>query len=65
MEFNPDLAWDQMTLDQKFAFIIERMDNLRDTKRSLQVELHSLLGKLLSIDSKLSNLAQNLNREDT
>ena len=54
-----------MTLDQKFVFIAERADNLTDAKRSLQIELHSLLGKLLSIDSKLSTLAQKLNRKDT
>jgi hypothetical protein len=57
MKFNPNLAWDQMTLDQKFVSIAERADNLTDAKRSLQIELHSLLGKLLSIDSKLSTLA--------
>jgi hypothetical protein len=57
MKFNPNLAWDQMTLDQKFVSIAERADNLTDAKRFLQIELHSLLGKLLSIDSKLSTLA--------
>ena len=65
MKLNPNLAWDQMTLDEKFVFIADRADNLTDAKRSLQVELHSLLGKLLSINSKLSTLTQKLNRKDT
>ena len=64
MKLNPNLAWDQMTLHQKFVFIAERADNLADAKRSLQIELHSLLGKLLSIDSKLSTLTEKLNRKD-
>jgi hypothetical protein len=65
MKLSPNVAWDQMTLDQKFVFIAERADNLTDAKRSLQIELHSLLGKLLSIDSKLSTLTQKLNRKET
>ena len=65
MKLNPNLSWDQMTLYQKFVLVAERADNLTDAKRSLQIELHSLLGKLLSIDSKLSTLAQKLNRKDT
>ena len=54
-----------MTLDQKFVFIAERADDLAYAKRSLQIEVHSFLGKFLSIDSKLSTLAQQLNRKDT
>ena len=65
MRLQPNLAWDQMTLDQKFVFIAERADDLAYAKRSLQIEVHSLLGKFLSIDSKLSTLAQQLNRKDT
>jgi hypothetical protein len=65
MKLKPNLAWDQMTLEQKFVFIAERADSLTDAKRSLQIEIHSLLGKLLSVDSKLSTLAQQLNRKDT
>jgi hypothetical protein len=65
MKLKPNLAWDQMTLEQKFVSIVERADNLADTKRSLQIDLQSLLGKLLSVDSKLSALTQELEREDT
>jgi hypothetical protein len=54
-----------MTLYQKLVFVAERADNLTDAQRSLQIELRSLLGKLLSIDSKLSTLTQKLNRKDT
>ena len=65
MKLNRNLSWDQMTLYQKLAFVAERADNLTDAQRSLQIELRSLLGKLLSIDSKLSTLTQKLNRKDT
>jgi len=64
MKLNRNLSWDQMTLYQKLV-VAERADNLTDAQRSLQIELHSLLGKLLSIDSKLSTLTQKLNRKDT
>ena len=65
MKLNRNLSWDQMTLYQKLVLVAERADNLTDAQRSLQIELHSLLGKLLSINSKLSTLAQKLNRKDT
>jgi hypothetical protein len=28
MKLKPNLAWDQMTLEQKFVFIAERADSL-------------------------------------
>lgn len=41
-------AWDQMTLEQKFSFLNQWAENLANENRSLQVELHSLLGKIMS-----------------
>ena len=39
-------------------FLREWAENLTDTHRSLQIEIHSLLGKLMRIDAKLSDLTQ-------
>jgi DNA-binding transcriptional regulator YbjK len=47
----------QMTLEQKFKFLREWAEDLTDTHRSLQIEIHSLLGKLLRIDANLSDAA--------
>jgi hypothetical protein len=55
-------AWDQMTLEQKFAFLNELADNLADENRSLQVDIYSLLGKLFSVESKLSDLNRKLSQ---
>jgi hypothetical protein len=63
MKLHPSPAWDQMTLEQKFMFLREWAENLTDTHRSLQIEIHSLLGKLMRIDAKLSDLTQQLNRK--
>jgi hypothetical protein len=49
-------ARDQMTLEQKFAFLCEWADDLADANRSLKIEIHSLLGKILSLDSKVAHL---------
>jgi hypothetical protein len=51
-----------MTPEQKFAFLNEWAENLTNANRSLQIELHSFLGKVLSVESKISNLKQQLNR---
>ena len=60
MEFDSYEAWDQMTLEQKFAFLCGRVDHLTGANRSLKVEIHSLLGKTLSLDSKITALKQRL-----
>jgi hypothetical protein len=62
MVTRPHPAWDQMTPEQKFAFLNEWAENLTNANRSLQIELHSFLGKVLSVESKISNLKQQLNR---
>jgi hypothetical protein len=56
MAGNSYQAWDQMTLEQKFALLNEWAANLANENRSLQVEIYSLFGKILSVESKLSDL---------
>jgi hypothetical protein len=65
MEPHPYPALDQMTLDQKFAFLNEWVENLTNGNRSLQIEINSLLGKLLKLESKVSDLKEQLNKNDT
>jgi hypothetical protein len=60
MEPNPSPAWDQMTLEEKFAFLCERAESLATDKRSLQIDIHSLLGKCLALDSKISKVELSL-----
>jgi hypothetical protein len=56
MAGNSYQAWNQMTLEQKFALLNEWEANLANENRSLQVEIYSLFGKILSVESKLSDL---------
>jgi hypothetical protein len=50
-----------MTSEQKFAFLEEWAENLAVVNRSLNIDILSLLGKLLKLDSKISDLKQQLN----
>ena len=50
-----------MTSEQKFAFLEEWAENLAVANRSLNIDIRSLLGKLLKLDSKISDLKQQLN----
>ena len=50
MVTHPRPAWDQMTPEQKFAFLNEWAENLANANRSLQIDLHSLLGKVLKLE---------------
>jgi len=50
-----------MTREQKFAFLEEWAENLATANRSLNIDIRSLLGKLLKLDSKISDLKQQLN----
>ena len=49
-----------MTLEEKFAFLCERAESLATDKRSLQIDIHSLLGKCLALDSKISKVELSL-----
>jgi hypothetical protein len=53
---DPCPAWNQMTPEQKFAFLEELAENLATANRSLNIDIRSLLGKLLKLDSKISDL---------
>jgi hypothetical protein len=57
---DPCPVWDQMTPEQKFAYLEEWAENLATANRSLNIDIRSLLGKLLKIDSKISKLKQQL-----
>jgi hypothetical protein len=61
MVSDPCPDWDQMTREQKFAFLEEWAENLATANRSLNIDIRSLLGKLLKLDSKISHLKQQLN----
>jgi hypothetical protein len=50
-----------MTREQKFASLEEWAENLATANRSLNIDIRSLLGKLLKLDSKISDLKQQLN----
>jgi hypothetical protein len=53
--------WDQTTPEQKFAFLEEWAERLATANRSLNIDICSLLGKLLKLGSKISGLKQQLN----
>jgi hypothetical protein len=59
MVSDPCPEWDQMTREQKFAFLEEWAENLANANRSLDIDIRSLLGKLLKLDS--TDLKQQLN----
>jgi hypothetical protein len=61
MVSDPCPVWDQKTSEQKFAFLEEWAENLAVANRSLNIDIRSLLGKLLKLDSKISDLKQQLN----
>jgi hypothetical protein len=61
MVSDPCPVWDQMTSEQKFAFLEEWAENLAVANRSLNIDIRSLLGKLLKLDSKITDLKQQLN----
>ena len=47
-----------MALEQKFAFLCERADDAANANRSLKIDLQSLLGQLIKLDAKLTDLQQ-------
>jgi hypothetical protein len=56
----PCHVWGQMTPEQKFAYLEEWAENLATANRSLNIDIRSLLGKILKLDSKISELKQQL-----